>query len=414
MTADQTEERSHRPVLQVVLRSPRPVLILVAGVFLNRSGSYFGTFLALFLKQIGFTLQELPLVLLGVGVVIPLGSVIGGWLADRFSRKASLVGTTLMAAVGLGVIGAAPGRDVALLGVCVAALFAQAYLPAASAVLIDHTEPQDRVPTFAFFRLALNLGAAIGPVIAIAVVPYGLERLFLISAVCYLLFGLIMLFWLPAERRAGTTDRAAGAVRQGRNVPPDRHSSRHLPVFLAAVFGITLVYVQYSSTVSLAVSRLHDVESYAALITINAVLVILVELPLSGWTRRLPWWRPLVLGTVLMAVGIPLSGAAGPYWLIVIGVLTWTVGEILFSPVIATAVADLSADDRIGRYQSYLSTTQACAFAFGPAIGIFVYGIGPALLWGGCLVVGALCVLGFVGSGRAVRRQAAPRDEAWR
>lgn len=382
-----------RSVLRVVLGSPRPVWILVIGVFLNRSGSYFSTFLALFLGQIGFSLRELPLVLLVVGAAIPLGSMLGGWIADRYSRRSSLVGTTLLAAVGLAVIGLAPTRELALVGVFMASLFAQSYLPAASSLLLDHTKQIDRVPTFAFFRLALNLGAAVGPVVAIAIVPYGLNLLFLISSGCYLVFALVMIVGLPAEHRqqadTGVTAPAAAATLS-------RPSTVRLVVLLASVLGITMVYVQYASSVSLAVAQSHDAAFYAAMLTLNAMLVIAIELPLSSWTRRLPTWVPLLLGTTLMAVGIPLSGAFPVAWLTVAGVLVWTVGEILFSPVVATAVADLSAADRVGRYQGYLVTVQAVAFALGPAVGTFVYSLAPGLLWAGCLIVGALCAVGFI------------------
>lgn len=42
--------------------------------------------------------------------------------------------------------------------VCVVALCTQSYVPAASALPVDHTVPADRVPLFALFRVALNLG----------------------------------------------------------------------------------------------------------------------------------------------------------------------------------------------------------------------------------------------------------------
>ncbi|WP_344320827.1 MFS transporter, partial [Streptomyces macrosporus] len=195
--ADRPQEKT-RSVLSVVRTAPRPVWVLVTGVFLNRAGSFFATFLVLFLRQLGFTPREMPLILLAVGVATPLGSLLGGWASDRLSRKVSLVGSTLLASGGLAVVGLSPDRTVALGGVFFTALFAQAYLPAASALLVDHTEERDRVPIFAFFRLALNLGSTLGPLIAAAVASGGVRPLFVISSCCYALFGLLLWTGLPA------------------------------------------------------------------------------------------------------------------------------------------------------------------------------------------------------------------------
>jgi len=393
-----------RSVLQVVLKSPRPVRVLVAGVFVNRTGSFFATFLVLFLSQLGFTVRQMPIVLLAVGVATPIGSLLGGWAADRFSRRTALVGSTALASAGLALIGVSSDRTVALVGVFIAALFAQAYLPAASALLIDHTQERDRVPTFAFFRLALNLGAALGPVVAAFVVPHGLGPLFLVSACCYALFAMVL--WLGLEAAppaaADPADRAA-ADAKGTGPTGRTRSPAGMFAFYGAVLGITVVYVQYSSTVSLAVSTAHNASVYAALLTLNGVLVIVAEMPLSAWTRRLDWWIPVFAGTACMAVGIAISGAFDSYTLVAFGVVVWSVGEMLFSPVINSAVAAISPRDRIGRYQGYLATVQAVAFALGPAVGTLVYGYSTGALWAGCLVVGAFACAGVVYAGRAAR-----------
>ena len=384
--ANEPEDAGHRSVLRVVLGAPRPVWGLVAGVFINRTGSFFSTFLVLFLRQLGFSLSQMPVVLLVVGVATPCGAMLGGWAADRFSRRASLVGTTVLAALGMALIGLSPSRMIALAGVFVGALFSQAYLPAASAMLVDHTPERDRVPMFAFFRLALNAGAALGPVLAALLAPHGLKLLFVVSACCYLTFAVVL-----AVTQKAAPARASAAARSAAAAPG--RAPVTMLAFYAAVLGITVVYAQYSSTVSLAVSAVHGTSIYATLLTLNAVLVIVAELPLSSWTRRLPWRTPVLAGILAMAGGIAISGAFRSYPVIALGVVIWSVGEMLFSPVVSTAVAALSPADRVGRYQGYLATVQAVAFALGPAVGVLAYSYSASVLWVGCVVVGALAGL---------------------
>lgn len=221
-----------RSVLQVVLAAPRPVRVLVIGVFINRLGSFFLTFLVLFLTQLGFTLQQLSLILLVVGAATPIGSLLGGWAADRFSRRASLVGSTLLAAASFLVVGLADDRAVVLVAVGVASLFAQAYLPAASALLVDSTREQDRVPTFALFRLAINVGAALGPLLAAVVARHGLDLLFVVNSGAYVLFALVLAIGLPRAGRTGLPADTPMPVVPGdpgtvaEPVPPSNRSGR--------------------------------------------------------------------------------------------------------------------------------------------------------------------------------------------
>jgi predicted MFS family arabinose efflux permease len=403
-SAEPRTEEAERSVLAVVLHAPRPVKVLVAGVFLNRTGSFFTTFLVLFLRQLGFSLSQMPIILLAVGVAVPVGSMLGGWASDHFSRRTALVSSTILAAGGLAVIGLSPNRATALVGVFIAAMFAQAYVPAASALLVDHTEERDRVPTFAFFRLALNVGAALGPVLAVFIAPHGLKGLFLTSACCYTVFTAVLWFGLPKPSAAAVAD---GAEKQLQEKARAGHTPLGLLAFFGAALGITVVYQQYASSVSLAVSGTHGDGAYASLLTLNGVLVIVAEMPLSAWTRRLPWWIPLVLGAATIAVGIVMCGALHSYWLVAAGVVVWSAGEMLYFPVAASATAALSPPDRIGRYQGYLNTVQAVGFAMGPAIGIAVYGRSAGSLWAGCLVVGVLACAALAAAGRSASRSAA-------
>ncbi len=400
-----------RSVRQVIWHTPGPVRILIAGVFANRTGSFYSTFLVLLLRQEGFSLRFLPLVLLIAGAATPAGSLLGGWAADRFSRKTALVAATLLAGGALALLGEARGRPLIIAGVFCAALLSQAYIPAASAMLVDYTGEQDRVPVFALFRLAINLGAALGPVIAVFVAPHGLHLLFLIDAATYVAFGAWLWAALPgaASQAAPELPDAAGAgpdAAPDAAVPP-RPSAARLLAFYAGVLLVTSVYYQYSSTISLAVTARHSTAAYATLLTINGAVIICFELPLTSVTRRLAWRLPMVAGIALVAVGIAMCGALHAYPLIALGVAVWTAGEMCYSPVVNAAVASFSPPGRVGRYQGHLATTQAIGVAVGPALGILIYGYSPAALWIGCLVAGGLACTAIYLAGRGPARSLA-------
>jgi predicted MFS family arabinose efflux permease len=384
-----------RSVAEIVLHAPTSAKVLVLGVFVNRATAFFATFLVLFLRQAGFSVGEMPLVLLLVGVATPVGSVLAGWASDRFRREDVLLGCTVASAAALGAVALAHDRALLVGAVVAAALLTQSYLPPAQTLLLEQTRDEDRVPIAAFFRLALNSGVAIGAVLALLVGASRIRWLFAIDCVGYLLFALILRAGLDGARRR-TAIVHEPAEPESVEEPPEAVSTAGRPGLgsAAALFlGIGLnaiVYIQYSSTVAIAVAGAHGAAAYAALLIVNGGLVILAELPLTSFTRRLEWRWPLVAGTACMAVGIAISGAFRPYALIVLGWIVWTVGEMLFSPVVMSAVSGLATPSRRGRYQGYLAFVQAVAFAIGPPLGVLIYSHSPGALWAACLGCGVL------------------------
>lgn len=398
MTAPTSDRRAsggtERSVVRVVLGLPRPVKTLIFGIFFNRFGSFFSAFLVLFLKDEGFSPQAMPLVLVAVGVVTPIGSVVGGWAADRFSRKATMITSTLIAAGGLLLMGLVDGKGAVVVGVVVVALFAQAAQPAEWAFVVDHVAEEDRVPTFALFRLALNVGAALGPLVAVALADRDLASLFVIDGVTFIAFAALMSATLPREHRAAGAAGIESAELSDRSAASG--SGVHVLGFYAGVLGILAVYGQFMSSLPLSMLDHGMTRSwYSAMLMVNGALVVGLELPLSSVTRRLPWRRPMLLGVMSMAVGITIAGGSGLGALIVFGVVLCTFGEMLFAPLINTAVASFSPPDRIGRYQGYLSTTQAVGFTAGPAVGVWLLDQNPGLLWVSCTAIGALSCLGI-------------------
>jgi predicted MFS family arabinose efflux permease len=417
MAGKDSRDSDVRSVAEIVLHAPRSARVLVFGVFINRATAFFSTFLVLFLDEVGFSVGEMPIILLLVGIATPAGSLLAGWASDRFRREDVLLASTVMASAALGTVALSHDRTVLIGAVVAAALLTQSYLPPAQTLLFEQTEEEERVPIAAFFRLALNAGVAVGAVLALIVGAAGQIRwLFAIDCVGYLLFAFIL--WAGfngARRRTANVDEPAEAEvdrwTQAEAEPVAAESVAGRPSLGSAIalfLGIGVnaaVYVQYSSTVALAVAGAHGAAAYAALLILNGGLVILGELPLTSFTRRLQWQWPLVAGTACMAIGIAISGAFQPYEIVVLGWITWTLGEMLFSPVVMSAVSVLAPPSRRGRYQGYLAFVQAVGFAIGPPLGVLLYGHSPGALWAACVGLGLLaCVAIGITDGAGRRR----------
>ena len=390
---------THRPVLKVLRSAPRAVWVLIIGVFVNRVGSYFSTFVVLFLTAKGFAVAALPGVLVAIGISGMAGSLVGGWLADVVGRKRSLVTSMVASALGLAALSVVTSHVAVVVAVCVVALCTASYLPAAAALLVDYTAPEDRVPIFAFFRVALNLGAAVGPLAAglIATTSYG--ALFVVDAATCLAFAVLLLAGLPSPAKPSPATSDGGTVPEEGGIPSAAPSSSRaagrVPVLVLCmgVLCVAMAYAQHSSTLPLQLAdRGFSPGLYGLVLAANGLLVILCELPLSSLTRRYPWNVPMLAGALLITFGMALSGLVAAPVAVLAAVGVWSFGEMLLTPVASSAVAALSPPDRIGRYQALLSTTQGLGFSLGPAIGILAFSRGEQLPWLGCALVGVAAV----------------------
>lgn len=389
-----TEPAQRRSVLGVLRHAPPPVWVLVVGVFVNRVGSFFSIFVVLFLTAEGFTTADLPPILAAVGATSMLGSLGGGWLADLLGRKTALVTSMTASALSLGFLALASGRLQIVAAVCLVGLCSQSYVPAASALLVDHSAPSERVPVFALFRLALNLGAAIGPLLAGFIATSSYTALFLVDGGTALLFAAVLAAGLPNAARPAREK----VPRESPGLPPapPTPSAGPAPVLLLclALLGVAMAYAQHTSTLPLRLTANGESPRFFGfLLSFNAALVIALELPLSGWTRRLSPRLPLTAGALLITLGMAASGVARAGVAVLATVAVWSLGEILLAPVAGAAVADLSPPERIGRYQGVLSTAQTLGFSLGPAAGTYAIAVDERLPWLGCAVAGIAAVL---------------------
>lgn len=125
----------------------------------------------------------------------------------------------------------------------------------------------------------------------------------------------------------------------------------------------------------------YSTEVFGWLLTLNAVLVILVEVPLPRYTGHWQRRTPLLLGTVFICAGYAVNLAGISLPVLVVGVLSWTLGEVLMSPVASAFATEAAPPGREPGHLSFLSMCRTVGYAVGPAAGVYAYGQDQALPW---------------------------------
>ncbi len=377
------------PLLVETLRTlPRPAWILFAGTFLNKFGTFVIPFLTIYLTRRGFSAGQVGIALAAYGVGHGCASGFGGYLADRIGRRNTIVLSMFSSAVSMLLLSQATRFPAILMLTALVAMTGDLYRPASQALLADLVGPGRRVTTYSVYRLAFNAGWAFGPATAGLLANHSFFLLFAGDALTSALFGIVA--WIGLPHGLGRVKERVGWRFIARQVRSDRQF-RYL---LAASFFIALVYMQMSSTFGLHVTASgFSPAVYGALISLNGVLVVFCELPLTMITQRFPARRVIAFGYALVGAGFALNAVAHTIAGLLIVVLLFTVGEMVNSPVAAAYVADLAPVSLRGRYMGILGVTWSLAVMSGPSLGTVVFAHRPQALWLGC---GLLAVVATV------------------
>lgn len=374
------------------LRSlPRAFWVLVVGTFINRFGSFVYPFLTIFLTRQGMSLSEIGAVIAGYGGGGLLASLIGGWFADRYGRRNTIVAGTLANATCVFALYYAHALpELVLLTMC-AGISGGFYQPAANALVADLIPENLRLAAYAVLRQAANAGFAFGTAAGGFLVSHSTFWLFAGDAITTASYGILALMLLPhGLRHTSTQSRWTEAIAR------IKRDGRFWAVY-AAQFLCALIFSQFASSYALEVARrgLHignllPEQIYGTLIGWNGFMVLLVELPLTRLTQRYDARRAMCLGYVLIGLGFAMNAWSGGFLGLFIGMTIFTLGETLALPMVSTWVAHLAPEPMRGRYIGALSTSWAGASMIGPWLGLQVYGFSPTALWFGCAGLGAV------------------------
>src|SRR5437016_7703858 len=326
----------HPPLMASLKALPRTAWILFLGVFLNKFGTFVVPFLTLYLTRQGYSLTAAGMAVGAYGVGTLLASGLGGHLADTFWRRKTLVLSMFSAAVAMMLLSQVRSLSAIILLTALTGLAGELYRPASNALLADLVPARQRVTAFSAYRMAFNAGWAFGPATAGFLAERSLFWLFVGDAVTSALFGVVAFFALPGGARSPSTEcRWTDALKVlGRD--------RKFQQVLFSAFAVGLVFFQLLSTFGLHVTHLgFSAATYGAIISLNGVLVVLCELPLTSITRRFPARRVMAAGYLAVATGFALNAIAHTVPGLMVCMVIITFGEMLTMPVSAAYVADL-------------------------------------------------------------------------
>lgn len=383
---------------------PPAVWTVFAGTIVNRLGHLVTPFLVFLLADRGVTGPQTAYVLGALGAGNLLGPVLGGALADRIGRRPTMLVGLLGAAAAQGALFLAPGA----LTMAAAALLLSAtgalVSPAAYALIADAVDSGHRQRAYALFGWGVNIGTAVAGVLGGFLAAHGYWLLFVVDAGTMLVYAAVVAARLrEPERAAAAPGDAAGPGYSV--VLRDR-----LLLVLLPLLGVQLfVYSLTEVALPLAVRDSgFSPAVYGSLAAVNAVLVVGLQPFVTARLAKLPQLAVQAAGSVLIAVGVALTGLADGVAGYVVTVVVWSLGEVVVAGIGASMVADLAPAHARGRYQGAFGWTWGVARFAALTLGVALYtGLGAAALWWTALTAGLLAAAAML----ALRTRVAARTD---
>lgn len=378
--------------------------MLWAGTLVNRLGMFVEPFLALYLSHARhLSLAEVGAVLASYGAGSVPSQLIGGALADRIGRRATLTAGMLGNAAALLGLGYARGLGPLIVASAAVGLAVDMYRPAASALVADLVPAAERTRAYGLIFWAVNLGFSVAMVLGGTLARAGFSPLFWADAVTCAVFGVIV--WravpetLPRARDAGGT-AGGGFATAARD--------RLFVAFLLLTLVAECVYMQAYTTLPLAMSGSGlPAQAFGLAMAVNGIVIVAVQPVTGAWLDRRDKTTTIACGVGLFGLGFGLTALAATTWEYAVCVAIWTLGEILTNATALALVAELAPPRLRGRYNGVFGLAFSVAYLIAPLAGTRLLAHGRPVLWLSCAVMCAAAAAGQLALGPAIRRREA-------
>jgi MFS family permease len=145
---------------------------------------------------------------------------------------------------------------------------------------------------------------------------------------------------------------------------------------------------------------------YGFIPTTNALMVVLLQVMVTQWTKKHAPLRMMALGMFFYAAGVGSVLFGTNFWGFWASMVTITIGELIIVPTSTTFVANLAPSDMRGRYMSIYSLTWSLSIGIGPLLGgLLSDSFGPPATWIGGLVIGLVSTITFFGIERTIYKK---------
>ncbi len=350
--------------------------------------AYYGqaTILSIFLRNhLKFSEVEAGQLSSIFGGLIYFLPIFAGALADKFGFKKAFSFAFFILAIGYFLIGSTgmqafagwydnfglfPALTVILIFTAIGGSFIK---PSVLGTVALTTTQETKSLGYAIYYWLVNIGAAIGPLIAYFVRDsIGIEFVYLVSAIsCFLMFISTRFFFKEPESRNGNENKTVSQVLKNMMFVL---SNFRFVIFLLIFSLYWLMFWQIFIIVPFYITDFISADAPFEIIeSVDAWGIILLQLPINRLSKRLAPITAITTGFFISTLcwGIILMNPTIP--LFIAGIIVFSLGEQIQAPRYYEYIADLAPKGQAALFQGFAFLPVAIGWFFGGTLGGWLY-----------------------------------------
>ncbi len=380
---------------------PRQFWIMVSGMLIvSIGGSMWWPFVTILLReQLGLPLTQVTLLFTLNSAAGLIATSFVGPAVDRFGRRTAMIAGLVMSGLALVMMGLVHGLAGWALALTLTGLFNPMYRVGSDAMVADLIPEKERANAYSVMRMSNNLGVAVGPAMGGVVIAISYSLAFFAAGAASLVYALIVLLLVRETLRSAAPSQAGAAgQRESRGFGPVFRDRRFVAFCLLMILATIPSPILWMLMPAYAKANFGVLEQQAGFImSTNALMVVLLQVPVTRWSSQRPHLRVLALGALIYALGVGSVALGAGFWAFWLSMVVLTFGELLIAPTGTAYAANAAPSAMRGRYMGLYGLTWGVAFGIGPVLGGWLNdNVSPIATWIGGMLIGFIAVLGFL------------------
>jgi MFS family permease len=360
---------------------PKSIYTLFIAHTITGFGYFVAPYLSLYLSTSSGIDKNLIGIFISVSTIsfIP-GVLIGGKLADHYSKKKVLVTSRLISAICLIFVLFTSSVYVKLLFISLFTLFSAAAAPSNDALVADLTPANQRKQAYSLIYLGYNFGGAIGTLLAGYTFKSYPEIIFIGEAVSIIISTLLILVKVKESKKETLKDnkKHSNKLITGANESISTSDSISillkqpvLAVYMILSAGYTFSYAQnYFCLPLFTASTFPEKGAYyfGVLMMVNSIVVICFTAFITKLTVKYSSLFNMFITGIFYTVGFGMHFVINSFYLFIVATIIWTFGEILFNTNFTVFIVEKSPYEFRGRMISSAALINKSAIIINPLI----------------------------------------------
>jgi POT family proton-dependent oligopeptide transporter len=338
---------------------------------------------------------------------------LAGTIVDRYGFRKSLLTCFSIFCVGyflIGLAGLPAGQPLVqalgpqlymIIALVVTAIGGSLIKPSIVGTVARTTTPETRSLGYSLYYTLVNLGGAIGPLLAPLVREnLGISYVLVVSSVTCLLLalGTLLFFKEPPRPADAPPPKSMGAVLRDMVMV---FGNLKFMSFLIIFSGFWIMFWQIFYSLPFYVRDVLHFGKFEWIEAVDAIVIIGVTVPAAALTKKLSPMVAMTLGFALATACWFIMGSVASIYVTIGAIGLYALGEAIQSPRYYEYVSDLAPKDQVGTYMGFAFLPIAIGTFFagmlsGPLVSHYIQGAGkgaPQRMW---YVVGAIGLVSTV------------------